>query len=144
MEGLFEKKDSAEQRFLVEKYDPEMRAAKFVADPQEYINQHHDYLQENHHDETNRVALAVQEIYELEKIILESNFTELNSEIEEFITLDEYDPRGFTVLLTWLKEAGYSKTQVRTWIDIEQDNLSPAEQLQDRSLRVVYNKVFAE
>ena len=140
----FEKKDSAEQAFLIEKFDPEMRAVKFVLDPQEYINQFHDYLQSIHPDESEHAILAVNEIYEIEAEVLQSDFTELHPELESFIAAaGEFDPASIQILLTWLKEAGYTKEQVRNWVDIEQEDLSSAEQLQDRSVRVIFNQVFS-
>jgi mannose/fructose/N-acetylgalactosamine-specific phosphotransferase system component IIB len=48
------------------------------------------------------------------------------------------------VLFTWLKQAGYTKEQILTWIEIEQDDLSAVEQLQDRGIRVILNQVFPE
>lgn len=141
----FAQKDSAEQSLLIDRYDPEMRAAKFVLDPQEYINWYHDYLESEHPNTSEHAVLAINEIYELERVILQSDFTELHPDLEQFIaTDDEYDPATMLVLLTWLKEAGFTKEQVRTWVDIEQDDLSPAEQLQDRSIGVILNEVFGE
>lgn len=141
----FEKKDSAEQSYLVEKHDPEMRAAKFVLDPQEYINQHRDTLQSEHPNESEHAVLAINEIFELESVILHSDFTELHPDLERFLqTSEEYDPVSVTVLFTWLKEAGYTKEQVRTWINIEQDSLSAAERMREGVFRIVLNQVFPE
>jgi len=144
MEGpTFEKKASAEQAYLIEKYDPEIRAAKFVLDPQEYINQFHDYLQTEHPNESEHAVLAISEIYELEAEVLHSDFTELHPDLESFVAAEgEHNLVSIEILFKWLKEAGYSKEQVRTWVDIEQDDLSPVEQMQDRSLRVILNQVF--
>ena len=80
----FEKKNSAEQPYLIEKLDPEMRAAKFVLDPQEYINQYHDYLQSVHSNESDYAVLAISEIYELESVVLHSDYTELHPDLESF------------------------------------------------------------
>ena len=141
----FEKKNSAEQPYLIEKLDPEMRAAKFVLDPQEYINQYHDYLQSVHSNESDYAVLAISEIYELESVVLHSDYTELHPDLESFLaTGDEFTSNSNKVLLTWLKQAGYTKEQILTWIEIEQDDLSAVEQLQDRGIRVILNQVFSE
>jgi len=145
-ESRFEIKDSAEQFYLIERLDPEMRATKFVLDPQEYINQYHDYLQSAHPNESDHAVLAISEIYELESVILHSDFTELHPDLESFLATDDgaFIANSNKVLLTWLKQAGYTKEQILTWIEIEQDDLSAVEQLQDRGIRVILKQVFQE
>jgi len=140
----FEKKDSAEQAYNIEKSDPEMRIAKFVLDPQEYINQFHDHLQTEHPDGIEHGIFAISEIYELEKEILRANYTELHPDLEVFLSAtSEYDPVSIEILFTWLKEAGFTKDQVGMWVDLESNGFtSLPQQRQERSMRMVLNEVF--
>jgi hypothetical protein len=146
MEGPnFEKRNSAEQAFLIEKSDPEMRLAAFIHDPQEYINQFHDYLQSSHPNESEHAILAVNEIYDLETAIRLSNFTELPADLEVFLAAEgAYDPGVMHTLLTWLREAGYTQKQVSNWVAIEQNYIDIAGQAKGQSVQDVFNQVFAE
>jgi hypothetical protein len=78
----FPRKGSAEGFYKIDASDQLMRATKFASNPQEYIDQYHNYLREQGVSEAKLVAKLIIEIFTLEKILIEEAFPATNEACE--------------------------------------------------------------
>jgi hypothetical protein len=138
----FPRKGSAEGFYKIDASDQLMRATKFASNPQEYIDQYHNYLREQGVSEAKLVAKLIIEIFTLEKILIEEAFPATNEALEIFLSEPEYSPEGMRVLFTWLKQAGLRYDDIKVWVDIEDDELTHEQRLEARSMGVILNQVF--
>lgn len=118
---------------------------EFCVNPAELL-QHWklDLLDEDPDTETlvNNVVDEIEAVYNGSADIAHTANQEMNEVALSFLASEKDSPDYYRNLLQLLRDAGYSPAEVLTWVELSSTATTPAEMLEDRSLRVLFNEVY--
>jgi hypothetical protein len=136
---------SAEQKNLIDPESGYFKALEFVSNPVIYFSNYRKELVADGFLDVDICQQALAEMAELEEIISNEDMSVVNSRVREALTAEYGSQEWVNSTFGILKEAGFTKDQALAWAILDDDDMTDAELLKERTQRyfihVLYNEV---
>jgi len=136
--------ESKEKEYLIENEGGFFRAIKFANNPVTFLSELREYYISENYSEADFATQAISEIFELEVIIANENIVVTDNRLSAFLAAESQSEAWAVNLFSLLKNGGYTKEEISRYIALDDPEFSNEERLQERSLNVYVNKVYAE
>lgn len=145
MKNNMEQADAV-SRYTIDRREREMVTALFLSDPITSLHLIRDDVVEDYGGDLTNVGLvAVEYLHEVYDDARETYANIPHEVVRDFLACQPQDVLNKNkFVITLLKEAGYSKTEVMTWAKIESDDESPQQRLLERSARAFVEQIYSD
>ena len=135
---------SAEKFYFIENESECSRAYKFVSDPVAYLTNFRDYLVSESIPDADLATAAISEIFELEVVIGNEDLPVTDQRLSIFLSSPIQSKEWATSPFSLLRDAGYTKSEVATYIALDDPEFSHEERLREKGLNVFLSEVYGE
>lgn len=135
--------ESAEQAYISGLEDLHVRACVFASNPISYMQNWNDEYRVGKDDVTDIVPAAMDEIDACTNYIKDEQIPLENIGLEKFINAETIFDRSLG-LFEFLQEVGFTATEVKTFVEITEDDITALEKLDEGSVRVAFNKIYGK